>query len=53
MYSNQSLPCFFSISAVHRNSISNQMVMVDGRVKRPVTSNKDVYLRFLAPRAFI
>ena len=45
-----------AISAVHKNSISNQMVMVDGRAYRVtqlVTSNKDVYLRFLAARAFI
>ena len=45
-----------AISAVHNNSILDQMVMVDGdayRVTRLVTSNKDVYLRFLASRAFI
>ena len=45
-----------SISAIHKNSISNQMGVVDGRdnrVTRLVTCNKDVYLRFLSPRAFI
>ena len=45
-----------SISAIHKNSTSNQMGVVDGhanRVTRPVTCNKDVYLRFLLPRAFI
>ena len=48
--------CLVSISAIHKNSISNQMGMVDGRtnrVTRLVTCNKDVYLRFLSPRAFI
>ena len=45
-----------AISAIHKNSISNQMGVVDGRanrVTRLVTCKKDVYLRFLAPRAFI
>ena len=45
-----------SISAIHKNSISNQMGLVDGRANRVtglVTCNKDVYLRFLSPRAFI
>ena len=45
-----------SISEIHKNSISNQMGVVDGRanrVKRLVTCNKDVYLRFRSPRAFI
>ena len=45
-----------SISAIHKNSISNQMGVVDGRgnrVTRLVTCNKDVCLRFLSPRAFI
>ena len=45
-----------SISAIHKNSISNQMGVVDGRanrVRRLVTCNKDMYLRFLSPRAFI
>ena len=45
-----------SISAIHKNSISNQMGVVDGsanRMARLVTCNKDVYLRFLSPRAFI
>ena len=35
-----------SISAIHKNSISNQMGVVDGsanRVTRLVTCNKDVY----------
>ena len=44
------------ISAIHKNSISNQMGVVDGRayrVTRLVTCKKDVYLRFLAPRASI
>ena len=45
-----------AISAIHKKSISNQMGVVDGRayrVTRLVTCKKDVYLRFLAPRAFI
>ena len=45
-----------SISAIHKNSISNQVGVVDGRanrVTRLVTCNKDEYLRFLSPRAFI
>ena len=45
-----------SISAIHKNSISNQMGVVDGctnGVTRLMTCNKDVYLRFLSPRAFI
>ena len=45
-----------SISAIHKNSISNQVGVVDGRanrVARLITCNKDVYLRFLSPRAFI
>ena len=45
-----------SISAIHKNIISNQVGVVDGhanRVTRLVTCNKDVYLRFLSPRAFI
>ena len=45
-----------AISAIHKNSISNQMGVVDGRdyrVTRLVTCKKYVYLRFLAPRAFI
>ena len=45
-----------SISAIHKNSISNHMGVVDGRtsrVTRLVTCDKDVYLRFLSPRAFI
>ena len=36
-----------SISAIHKNSISNQMGVVDGRanqVTRLVTCNKDVHL---------
>ena len=44
------------ISAIHKNSISNQMGVVDGcanRVARLVTCNKDVYLRLLSLRAFI
>ena len=39
-----------------KNSISHQMGVVDGRsyrVTRLVTCKKDMYLRFLAPRAFI
>ena len=53
--SNQSLPNL-AISAIHKNSISNQMGVADGRayrLTRLVTCNKDVYLPFLAPRAFI
>ena len=45
-----------SISAIHKSSISNQMGVVDGRANRVirlVICNKDVYLRFLSPRAFI
>ena len=45
-----------SISAIHKNSISNQVGVVDGRanrVARLVTCNKDVHLRFLSPGAFI
>ena len=45
-----------SINAIHKNSISNQMGVADGRairVRRLVTCNKAVYLRFLSPRAFI
>ena len=45
-----------AISAIHKNSISNQMGVVDGRayrVTRLVTCKKDAYLWFLAPRAFI
>ena len=45
-----------SISAIHENSISNQMGVVDGsanRVSRLVTCNNHVYLRFLSLRAFI
>ena len=45
-----------SISVIHKNSISNQMGVIDGRanrVTRLVTCNKDVYLPFLSPRAFI
>ena len=45
-----------SISAIHKNSISNQVGVIDGRtnrVTRLVTFNKDVYLRFFSPRAFI
>ena len=45
-----------SISVIHKNSISNQMGVADGRtnrVTRLVTCNKDVYLRFLSRRAFI
>ena len=45
-----------SISAIHENSISNQMGVVDeraNRVTRLVTCKKDEYLRFLSPRAFI
>ena len=45
-----------TISAIYKNSISHQMGVVDGRsyrVTRLVTCKKDVYLRFLAPRAFI
>ena len=45
-----------SISAIHKNSTSNQMGVVDrraNRVIRLVTCNKDVYLRFLSQRTFI
>ena len=45
-----------AISAIHKSSILHQMGVVDGRayrVTRLVTCKKDVYLRFLAPRAFI
>ena len=45
-----------AISVIHKNNISNQMGVVDGRayrVTRLVKCKKDVYLRFLAPRAFI
>ena len=45
-----------AISVIHKSNISNQMGVVHGRayrVKRPVTCNIDVYLRFLAPTAFI
>ena len=45
-----------AISAIHENNISNQTGVVDGRayrVTRLVTCKKDVYLRFLAPVAFI
>ena len=45
-----------SISAIHKNSISSQMGVLDGhanQVTRLVTCNKDVYLRFLSSRAFI
>ena len=45
-----------AISAIHKNNISNQMSVVDGhayRVTRLMTCKKDVYLRFLAPTAFI
>ena len=54
LFSNQSLPSFFS--TIHKNSISHQMGVVDGRsyrVTRLVTCKKDVYLRSLALRAFI
>ena len=45
-----------AISAIHKNNISNQMDVIDGRayrVTRLVTCKKDVYLRFLAPTALI
>ena len=45
-----------TISEIHKNNIPNQMSVVDGRayrVTRLVTCKKDVYLRFLAPTAFI
>ena len=44
-----------SVSAIHKNSISDQMDVVfrrANRVTRLVTCNKDVYLRFLSQRAF-
>ena len=56
LYSNQSLSCFFSYQCNSKKSISNQMGVVDGRayrVARLVACNKDVYLPFHAPRAFI
>ena len=47
LYYDQSLPCF---SAIHKNFVSNQMGVVDGRayrVTRLVTCKKYVHLRFL------
>ena len=47
---------FVSISAIHKNSVSNQMVVVDwhaNQVTQLVTCNKDIYLRFFSPTAFI
>ena len=46
-----------AISAIRKNNISNQIGVVDGRayrVTRLVTcNNRNIYLRFSAPRAFI
>ena len=45
-----------AISVIHKSSILHQMGVVDARayrVARLVTCKKDVYLRFLAPTAFI
>ena len=58
LYFNQSLPCFFSYqcNSYKQHLKSEDMGVVDGRtyrVARLMTCNKDVYLRFLAPRAFI
>ena len=48
LYSNQSLPCFFSYQC---NSYK-QHLKSNGRAYR-VARQKDVYLRFFAARAFI
>ena len=49
-------PVSLAISAIHKNNISNQMGVVDGRAYRVtllVICKKDVYLRLIAPTAFI